>query len=252
MLRVDHVSKRFGGIAALNECNLVIAKGQITGIIGPNGAGKSTLFNIISGLISPDQGRVMLDGKDITGLPPRRLATMGLVRTFQLARELAELTVLENLLLARPSQTGESILGALFRPARVREEERLAIEESSALLQRVGLLAHADAPARSLSGGQKKLLELARALMLKPKLILLDEPAAGVSPVMIEAISRLIAELRSEGMTFAVIEHNMGMVATLCDQVYVLEEGATLTAGSFADVTTDRRVIQAYLGSLAS
>ncbi|SEU35717.1 ABC transporter ATP-binding protein [Stigmatella erecta] len=251
MLQADHISKRLGGIAALSHCSLVIGKGLVTGIIGPNGAGKSTLFNVLGGLMAPDQGRVLLEGRDVSGLPPHRLAALGLVRTFQIARDLAELTVLENLLLARPSQTGESLLGALFRPARVRQEEREALQKASALLGRFGLLQHADAPARSLSGGQKKLLELARALMLEPKVILLDEPAAGVSPVMVRGLARIIGELRSEGLTFAIIEHDMDLIAELCDHVYVMAEGTPLTAGRFAEVTADRRVVQAYLGGMA-
>jgi ABC-type branched-subunit amino acid transport system ATPase component len=250
MLRVTGVSKSFGVLRVLREVELEAAAGAITGVIGPNGAGKSTLLYVIGGLIKPDAGQVTLDGADITSVVPHRRALAGLVRTFQIARELGELTVLENLLFARPNQTGESVWKAFAFPGRVRREERAAAERAHAILERVGLWRLADQPARGLSGGQKKLLELCRALMLDPKVILLDEPAAGVSPPMRTEISRVIRALCEEGITFIVVEHDMDMIASMCERVYVLAEGSNLTAGSFKQIVSDRRVVDAYLGGL--
>ena len=202
--------KSFGGFRALAGCSLEIARGSITGIIGPNGAGKSTLFNVLGGLLAPESGEVAFEGRSILGLRADERARIGLVRTFQISRELGELTVLENMLLARPSQSGESVWRALFLPGRVRAEERAAMAKARALLGEVDLAPLADEPAKNLSGGQKKLLEISRALMLEPKLILLDEPTAGVSPAMTEALAHTILKLRGAGLTFAIIEHDMG------------------------------------------
>lgn len=250
MLEAIEVERRFGGVRALDRCDVRVPAGSITGIIGPNGAGKSTLFNVVSGLIPPQSGRVTLDGADVTGRGPREMAVRGLVRTFQISRELGELTVLENLLTARPNQSGESAWRALLLPGLVHDEERRAVEQARALLERVKLWHLADAPASTLSGGQKKLLELARALMLKPKVILLDEPAAGVNPSLIRELSEFIVGLRDEGVTFAIVEHNMDLVAEICDPVYVLAEGRTLVHGTYREVTADRRVVNAYLGGV--
>lgn len=248
MLESIGVFKTFGGIHALEDVSLNVPRGSITGIVGPNGAGKSTLFNILSGLMPPDCGKVWFRGEQVTGQPPHVLALRGLVRTFQISRELGELTVLENLLLARPSQSGERIWSSLVSRRRIHEEEASGVREAKELLERVNLWRLADAPARTLSGGQKKLLELCRALMLRPKAILLDEPAAGVNPVLIAGLCTFISRLRDEGVTFAIVEHNMDLVAQLCDPVYVLAEGRVLTTGTFASVIADQRVMEAYLG----
>jgi ABC-type branched-subunit amino acid transport system ATPase component len=250
VLSVTGVTKAFGGIAALSDAAFDADSRCITGIIGPNGAGKSTLLYVVGGLITPDSGRVLLNGEDITSLPPYQRAHAGLVRTFQISRELSELTVLENLLFARPNQSGESIWKNFFLPGKVRQEEREAIERACAILERVGLRNLADNPARALSGGQKKLLELCRAMMLDPKIILLDEPGAGVSPPMRVQISDVIKSLRDEGVTFVIIEHDMDMIARLCDRVYVFAEGKNLTDGSFSEIIADERVIDAYLGGM--
>jgi ABC-type branched-subunit amino acid transport system ATPase component len=250
VLSVTGVTKAFGGIAALSDAAFDADSRCITGIIGPNGAGKSTLLYLVCGLITPDSGRVLLNGEDITSLPPYQRAHAGLVRTFQISRELSELTVLENLLFARPNQSGESIWKNFFLPGKVRQEEREAIERACAILERVGLRNLADNPARALSGGQKKLLELCRAMMLDPKIILLDEPGAGVSPPMRVQISDVIKSLRDEGVTFVIIEHDMDMIARLCDRVYVFAEGKNLTDGSFSEIIADERVIDAYLGGM--
>jgi ABC-type branched-subunit amino acid transport system ATPase component len=251
MLVCSGVSKRFGGLLALGDVHVDVPARHITGIIGPNGAGKSTLLHVIGGLLRPSGGTVTLEGADITHLPPHERARRGLVRTFQISRELGEMTVLENLMLARSGQTGESIWNAFFRYGQVRREERAAVARAKSLLDQVGLWRLADQPARTLSGGQKKLLELCRALMLDPKIILLDEPAAGVSPPMRAEISGVIKSLRADGIAFVVVEHDMDMVANLCDRVYVMAEGANLASGTFREVISDKRVVQAYLGDAA-
>ena len=250
-LRISGIKKSFGDAQILKGVSLEAQSGRITGIIGPNGAGKSTLLNIVGGLIKPDEGQILCGGRDLTLLPMQERARLGIVRTFQLSRELGELTVLENLLVAPLDQSGERVINAFLGRRRFREEERSSARRAKQFLQKVGLWKLADAPARTLSGGQKKLLELSRALMLDPKIILLDEPAAGVSPPLREEISRLIQDLRDEGKTLLIVEHDMDVVARLCEHVYVLAEGANLTNGRFKDVVADERVIRAYLGGLA-
>ncbi len=251
MLAATDVVKSFGGFQALAGCSLTITPGSITGIIGPNGAGKSTLFNVLAGAIEPDAGDVRFEGASILALRPDRRARAGLVRTFQIARELGGLTVLENMLLASPHQSGDSVWRCFGSPGRVRAEQAAAIARARPLLEQVDLWQLANEPARNLSGGQKKLLEIARALMLEPKIILLDEPTAGVSPVMTQALGATIVALRDRGLTFAIIEHDMDVIAELCNPIYVLAEGRTLTTGTFREVTSNHEVMQAYLGKVA-
>jgi ABC-type branched-subunit amino acid transport system ATPase component len=248
LLDVRHVSKRFGGVAALDDCSLSLSRGEVTGLIGPNGAGKTTLLNVISGLVNCDTGKVHFDGREITTLPMHRVASLGLVRTFQIVRELSGLTVLENLLLAPGHQRGEAIAGTLFSRAAVRQQEQDNAIKARAILKRIGLWKLADHSASALSGGQKKLLELARVLLLEPTLVLLDEPAAGVAPPLLKDIIALIRELKADGISFGIVEHDMHLIGEICDRVHVLAEGKTLTSGSFAEVTADSRVIDAYLG----
>ena len=231
--------KSFGGFRALAGCSLEIARDSITGIIGPNGAGKSTLFNVLGGLLAPESGEVSFEGRSILSLRPDQRARIGVVRTFQISRELGELTVLENMLLASPRQYGETVWRSLFTPARVRAQERAAMEKARTLLDQVNLAQLADEQAKNLSGGQKKLLEISRALMLEPKIILLDEPTAGVSPVMTEALAQTILKLRNQGLTFAIIEHDMDVIAQLCAPIFVLAEGRTLMRGSFREVASN-------------
>lgn len=248
VLRAEAVSLVYGAFPVLQQVSLQIEPGQITGIVGPNGAGKSSLFNILAGSVAPTQGVVRLGGRDITRLPMHQRARCGIARTFQLARELDSLTVLENLLLAWPDNPGESLWRIALDRRAIRAAEQAALAQAEALLRRTHLLSLADAPAGALSGGQKKLLELCRALMLGAPLLLLDEPAAGVNPALMDELADFIRTLRGEGRTFAIVEHNMDLIAALCDKVYVLADGQVLAAGTFAEVTADRRVQDAYLG----
>ena len=251
MLAATEVVKSFGGFQALARCTLEIERGTVTGIIGPNGAGKSTLFNVLGGLLEPDSGAVALKGRSLLGLRPDQRAKTGLVRTFQISRELRGLTVLENVLLASPHQSGDVAWRCFAAPRRVREEEETAIRRARELLEQVDLWGLANEPAGNLSGGQKKLLEISRALMQQPEIILLDEPAAGVSPLMIKILGETILRLRGAGITFAIIEHDMDVIAQLCDPIYVLAEGRTLTRGTFREVASNQEVMQAYLGKVA-
>src|SRR3984885_8063297 len=248
LLQVRGIQKAYGGLQAVSGLDLDLPGGCITGLIGPNGAGKTTLLNIISGVERASAGRVLFRGNDIGALPQHQLAAQGLVRTFQISRDLGQLTVLENLLFARPKQTGEKLLRLFADGRRVRREEEAAIETARAALLKVNLWQPASAPAATLSGGQKKLLELSRALMLKPKLVLLDEPAAGVAPAMEEILIDTIRGFAAEGVDFLIIEHDLDIVAALCEHVYVMAAGRILTQGSFAQVTGDARVVEAYLG----
>ncbi len=248
-LEARRLFKSYGGIEAVAAMDLRLPCGGITGLIGPNGAGKTTLLNLLSGVERPSAGKVMLCGRDVTGLPAHRLAALGLVRTFQICRDLGRLTVLENLLVARPRQTGEDVFSVFARRQRVRDEEAAGIAEAHDLLARVDLWRLADAPAASLSGGQKKLLELCRALMSDPQVVLLDEPAAGVAPALREILIATVRSLAARGITVLIVEHDLEVVSALCDHVYVMAAGRLLTEGAFHDVTRDRNVLEAYLGS---
>ncbi|SRR5579883_1121851 len=250
ILAVQSIEKSFGGVRALRGVSLTASERAITGIIGPNGSGKTTLLHIIGGLVRPDSGRIFLNASDISKLPVRKRCRRGLVRTFQISRELGEMTVLENLLIAGTPPRLETAAGALLWRGRIKAEQAKAAAKAAQLLQKTGLWRLRDALARTLSGGQKKLLEIARALMLDPKVILLDEPAAGVSPPMRLEIAAVIQDLKGEGKAVVIVEHDMDVVARLCDRVYVIAEGANLTAGTFKEVVSDQRVIQAYLGGV--
>jgi len=252
MISVEHVSMAFGGIRAVQDCSLHIAKGSITGLIGPNGAGKTTLFNIIAGLYRPSAGRVLLDGRDVTGMKPHELFALGLARTFQIAQEFSNMPVIENLMLVPAGQSGESLLNACFAWGRVREEEvsvRKRAEEVIDFL-RLGPVKHERAG--NLSGGQKKLLELGRVMMADPKIVLLDEAGAGVNRTLMAELAADIERLnRERGYTFFVIEHDMDLIARLCDPVIVMAAGRVLTQGKMTDIRKDERVIEAYFGGAA-
>jgi len=252
LLTVSGISKSFGGVAAVQNCTLSISPNTVTAIIGPNGAGKSTLMNLIGGLYHPDSGKIIFNNQDITILPHFKHASAGLIRTFQIARELTNLTVFENVVLAGQSDALENPFAAFLKPGFIRREEQRIAKRAQDILKKLGLFRLADDLAGSLSGGQKKLLELARALMLDPKLILLDEPATGVSPPMVRELARTILSLRDEGLTIGLIEHDMELVEELSDQVHVMAEGRVLISGTFNEVVSDKRVVDAYLGNGAT
>ncbi len=248
ILTAQGLCKNFGGLKAVDGAEITVSRGSITGLIGPNGAGKTTLFNLLSNFIAPDQGQIILDGRPIHHLPSHRIALQGCVRTFQVARVLSRLTVLENMLLATPAQTGENFWQLWLKKSKIRQEERQNRERALEILESVGLAAKAYDYAGALSGGQRKLLEMSRALMTHPKLILLDEPAAGVNPTLIGEICEHIVTWNQQGISFLIIEHNMDMIMSLCDYVWVLAEGRNLAAGPPGEIQHNPKVLEAYLG----
>jgi branched-chain amino acid transport system ATP-binding protein len=243
------LSKSFGGFKAINGMSLQVETGKITGLIGPNGAGKSTMFNLISGVMRSSSGSVKLFGQDITHEPVHKIARRGLIRTFQLSREMARMTILENLMLAPQAQIGETMRGLWLRKRDVaRQEDEIAAKAVDVLAQ-VNLTHVADEYAGNVSGGQKKLLEIGRVLMIDPKVVLLDEPAAGVNPTLMGLLGDTIVRLKEEfGKTVLVVEHDMDLIAQLCDRVVVMAEGTYLTDGTFAEVAGNKQVLDAYLG----
>ncbi len=241
-LQVDGVSKAFGGLRALAGCSLGVEQGSIAGLIGPNGSGKTTLFNVVTGYVRPDSGSVTLGGRDITSARPDQVFALGLGRTFQLTRIFGRLTVLENMLVA--TQRNEGWLRSIMRPAASPAEQSRAME----LLDFVGLTRLAAAKAGTLSYGQRKLLELAYVLVADPSVILLDEPAGGVNPTLINEIRDRILRLNAEGKTFFVVEHNMEFVMGLCHQVTVMHQGSAIVTGAPDVIRSDPRVLDAYLG----
>ena len=248
LLTVTGITKRFGGLEALAGCSLAVHERTITGLIGPNGAGKTTLFNVISGLVRADGGQIRLGDERLDALPAHAIARRGLARTFQIPRPLGRMTVMENLLVYAQHHPGERLARAFATPGRVRATEARLRERAQAILESMDLGRLASAPAETLSGGQKKLLELGRALMSDPRLILLDEPGAGVNPTLMRSLVEAIRRLRDDGRTFLLIEHDMDLVTELCDPVIVMAEGRTLTEGPFDLVRRDPRVLEAYLG----
>ncbi|CAN5282549.1 ABC transporter ATP-binding protein [soil metagenome] len=248
MLEVRSVTKRFGGATVVAGVSLKVAQGEIVGLIGPNGAGKTTLFNVIAGNIRATSGDVILEDADITADKPYRRVGKGLGRTFQIPRPFAEMTLLENLLTAAQKQSGEQILPNWLSPARIKREEHANAEKAMSLLEFLGLQQLAKQPARVLSGGQRKLLELGRVLMASPRIILLDEPGAGVNPSLLSSIIDRIAELNRQGVAFLIIEHNMDLVARLCGHVVVMAAGKVLFEGTPVAAVDDAHVIDAYLG----
>jgi branched-chain amino acid transport system ATP-binding protein len=248
MLEASGLTKRFGGLIAVDGVSFTLRARTITGLIGPNGAGKTTLFNLIAGALRPDSGRLLLEGRDITGARPDSVFAAGIGRTFQIPRPFPEMTLLENVMLAPKGQAGERFWVNWLAPGRVAAEERRVREAARHWLDFVGLSRLEGEPAKVLSGGQRKLLEIARVMVAEPRLVLLDEPGAGVNPALLEVIMQKISALNAQGVTFLIIEHNMDLVMSLCRPVLVMAGGKLLMEGEPEAVRADPRVAEAYLG----
>jgi branched-chain amino acid transport system ATP-binding protein len=251
VLSASNVVRRFGGLYAVNDVTFDVRRGEILGLIGPNGAGKTTMFDLLAGSLPPSSGEIRLGGVDVSREMAHRRIGRGLGRTFQIPRPLANLSLVENVMLAAQNQTGESLLSNFLKPFRVAAEERAAEAKAMELLELVLLSRLAHEPARVLSGGQRKLLELARVMMADPAIILLDEPAAGVNATLLEVIMDRIREINARGVTFLLIEHNIDMVTRLCHRVLVMASGQLICEGTAGEVARDPRVIEAYLGGAA-
>ena len=249
MIRVDNVCKYFGGLKAVDHVSIEIAAGSITGLIGPNGAGKTTLFNTIAGLYAPTEGRVFLDGEEITGLQPHQLFNKGLLRTFQIAHEFTRLSVVENLMMVPGQQAGENLINTWFRRQQVNREERAINERAMEVIDFLNLGQVANEIAGNLSGGQKKLLELGRTMMVDAKIVFLDEVGAGVNRTLLREIGDAIIKLNQEkNYSFCMIEHDMDFISRLCDPVICMAEGAVLAEGTADEVKNNEEVIESYLG----
>ncbi len=250
MIRVENLSKHFGGLKAVNDASLEIAEGSITGLIGPNGAGKTTLFNTIAGLYSPTAGRIYLGDEDITGLKPHQLFHKGLLRTFQIAHEFTRMSVVENLMMVPGGQSGEHLINAWFRRGEVEKQEAAVHEKAMEVIDFLNLGHVAHELAGNLSGGQKKLIELGRTMMVDAKIVFLDEVGAGVNRSLLREIGDAIIKLNEEkGYTFCLIEHDMDFIARLCDPVICMAEGAVLAEGTAEEIRNNEEVIEAYLGT---
>jgi branched-chain amino acid transport system ATP-binding protein len=250
MIKVEDLHRHFGGFHAVDGASLTIETGSITGLIGPNGAGKSTLFNVIAGVLPPTSGRVHMDGEDITGLPPHELFHKGLLRTFQLAHEFSSMTVRENLMMVPGGQTGETIWSTWFKRGQIEREEAAIRKKADEVLDFLTIRHLTHEKAGNLSGGQKKLLELGRTMMVDAKIVFLDEVGAGVNRTLLGTIADAILRLNKErGYTFCVIEHDMDFIGKICDPVIVMAEGKVLAKGSAADIMQNEQVIEAYLGT---
>ena len=249
ILKIDNISKYFGGLAAVDACSLKIKKGSITGIIGPNGSGKTTLFNLIAGNLKPNEGKVIFNNEEITGVPSYELFSKGLLRTFQIAHEFSNLTVLENLMMVPGNQSGENLLNALLKPSLIKKEEEILKQKALKVIEFLNLKHLSNELADNLSGGQKKLLELGRTMMVDAKVVLLDEVGAGVNRTLLKEIGNAILRLNKEqGYTFCMIEHDMDFISRLCDPVIVMAEGSVLFEGKVEEVKKNEKVIESYLG----
>ena len=249
ILQINNISKYFGGLAAVSNCSLNIKKGSITGVIGPNGSGKTTLFNLIAGNLKPNSGHVMFNNEEITSIPSYELFSKGLLRTFQIAHEFTNLTVLENLMMVPSNQSGEKLMTALLKPKLVKKEEEIVKQKAYEVIDFLNLKHLSNELAGNLSGGQKKLLELGRTMMVDAKIVLLDEVGAGVNRTLLKDIGTAIQRLNKEkGYTFCMIEHDMDFISRLCDPVIVMSEGSVLFKGTSDEVKNNEEVIESYLG----
>ena len=250
MIKVENIHMHFGGLRAVDGVSLTVADGSITGLIGPNGAGKTTLFNVIAGHYAPTSGKVWLDGEDITGLKPHQLFAKGMLRTFQIAHEFSTLTVRENLMMVPAQQAGENLVNTWLRPSMVREEEERVRAKADDVIEFLEIPQVADELAGNLSGGQKKLLELGRTMMVDAKIVFLDEVGAGVNRTLLNTVGDAILRLNKErGYTFCMIEHDMDFIARLCDPVICMAEGRVLAEGTIEEIRGNEQVIEAYLGT---
>jgi len=249
ILQINNISKYFGGLAAVSNCSLNIKKGSITGVIGPNGSGKTTLFNLIAGNLKPNSGQVMFNNEEITSIPSYELFSKGLLRTFQIAHEFTNLTVLENLMMVPGNQSGEKLMTALLKPKLVKREEEIVKQKAYEVIDFLNLKHLSNELAGNLSGGQKKLLELGRTMMVDAKIVLLDEVGAGVNRTLLKDIGTAIQRLNKEkGYTFCMIEHDMDFIKRMCDPVIVMAEGSVLFEGTPDEVMKNEKVIESYLG----
>ena len=249
IMQIDNLSKYFGGLAAVSDCSLKIKKGTITGIIGPNGSGKTTLFNLIAGNLKPNKGKVLFNNDDITSMPSHELFSKGILRTFQIAHEFTNLTVLENLMMVPGNQSGENLMTALFNPKLIKKEEDKIRDKAYEVIDFLNLKNLANELAGNLSGGQKKLLELGRTMMVDAKLVLLDEVGAGVNRTLLKDLGTAILRLNKEkGYTFCMIEHDMDFISRMCDPVIVMSDGSVLFEGTPSEVKKNEKVIESYLG----
>lgn len=250
MIEVHDLRKQFDGFKAINGTSLKIEAGTITGLIGPNGAGKTTLFNVIAGVLAPTSGHVLMDGEDITGLPPHQLFQKGLLRTFQIAHEFSSMTCRENLMMVPGSQSGEILWNTWFARKKIADQERIIREKADDVLEFLTIKHLADHKAGQISGGQKKLLELGRTMMVDAKIVFLDEVGAGVNRTLLNTIGDAILRLNQErGYTFVVIEHDMDFISRICGPVICMAEGVVLAEGTLEEIKADERVIEAYLGT---
>jgi len=250
VIDVRNVTKRFGGLTAVNDCSLQVERGSITGLIGPNGAGKSTLFNMVAGNITPDSGSIVFDGRDVAGLPPHKLFRLGLLRTFQIAHEFSNMTALENLMMVPSDQPGEHLANAWFRPGLVRSREQHVRQKALDVIDFLKLGHVRNELAGNLSGGQKKLLELGRTMMVDAHVVLLDEVAAGVNKTLLQDLAANIERMNAElGYTFFVIEHDMDLIGRLCDPVIVMAEGRVIAQGPMEEIRANPEIIEAYFGA---
>jgi len=250
VIDVKNVTKRFGGLTAVSNCSLKVARGSVTGLIGPNGAGKSTLFNMVAGNIVPDSGQIVFDGADVTGLKPHQLFSLGLLRTFQIAHEFSNMTALENLMVVADRQPGESLGNVLVRPRLVAARDRDVQQKARDVIDFLKLGHVRDELAGNLSGGQKKLLELGRTMMVDAKVVLLDEVAAGVNRTLLQDLAANIERMNKElGYTFFVIEHDMDLIGRLCDPVIVMAQGEVIAEGPMSEIRANPAIVEAYFGT---